>query len=317
MGRASKKKNRLRAVDGGIYSKLFESYQYKGLYKAYADLEKGKSIENIYGTMNSIVDFFNISTLEMLKIPAITKGGIIRNKFILLSSYIKYKRYCHHYFLTDNDLVLFLENQKIKKDSFGYLPDIIKEYCPPKEDKIIELNFFTGIIHLLDRRYSICFILSKGHDPETGKISDGFMLYHDRGDGEGSEDTATLPLDKNYIDDNLKQINNKNTVLNWRIIFNMFLYIDAFPEAIKSGPPPVKRLDFIKSLSNTTIGETEAIKGLYNNSSDHYMSPHLRRGHYRFLKSDRYKKKRFQTVFVRPAMVKGTADHIIDVEKAH
>jgi len=300
MGRASRKKNRLRGIDGGVYSKL---WKHEKAHKTFKAIESGKSVMFKDGSsIPTMLELFNYILEHDLGNAGVVACSI---------SFLEYQKYLgdyHNYFITDESLVLFLENQIVKDDDHKNSYSIIDEYCPIVKTegnaivKHVNIDVYCGVIHLINRKDSIAF---------------SFMA------SEGNTKASSLTCISNeggmigsYIENSISEIlkeamPEQKRVMN--IVLNMFLYIDAFPEAIKAGPPPVRRLDLIKSLSNTTIGETEAIRGLYDGS--HHVSPHLRRGHYRFLKSDRYKKKRFQTVFVRPAMVKGTADHIIDVDK--
>lgn len=91
----------------------------------------------------------------------------------------------------------------------------------------------------------------------------------------------------------------------WRIVLNLLMYMDAFPECVRDGCPTLhskgnRPVDYAKSWR---IGASDAIRETYRNGT----SPHMRRGHFRLLTSDRFKKKRGQTVYVKPTMVSGSA----------
>lgn len=91
----------------------------------------------------------------------------------------------------------------------------------------------------------------------------------------------------------------------WHVVFNLLMYMDAFPECVTEGCPQLhskanRPADYVKSLR---ISASEAIKETYRNG----MSPHMRRGHFRLLTSDKFTKKRGQTVYVKPTMVVGAA----------
>ncbi len=308
MGRASRKKSRPRAGNGNLYSKL----DLNGLNDArsmYKKVEKGRLINPQNGELYTIPSLHRQMIELNLHDP--DKIGAVTSE--LASMFYLYKNLYHNYFITSENIVDFIENQKISKKDIVYLSPIMQEYCPSKKHKYSLVEFYAAAIHLVNRKYSLFFHMSKGIKPGdfSLKISDMFALYYMRNDNCGSNDMGYIHLgDHDDLEETLDLVSDSETKKNWNIIFNMFLYIDAFPEAIRKGPPPITLPYGMTPLSNTTIGLSKSIRQMY---ADRSVSPHMRRGYYRFLQSDRYKKKRFQTIYVRPSMVKGTADHVIDV----
>ena len=91
-----------------------------------------------------------------------------------------------------------------------------------------------------------------------------------------------------------------------RLAVNALLYMDAFPECVIDGPPSFDKP--ITEPKAITIKASAAIRETYRNG----ITPHMRRGHFRFLQNERYTGKRFQTVYVKPAMVKGHAKTVVE-----
>ena len=101
-----------------------------------------------------------------------------------------YKGLYHNYFITDDGLVDFIENQKIKENDVYHIDNILKEYCPLEHDESVMQDFYAGAIHLINRKYSIFFHMLKGISVDTGKRSDIFSLYYVRNDNNGQNDTG-------------------------------------------------------------------------------------------------------------------------------
>ncbi len=309
MGRASRKKNRLRGKDGGVYSKVHFAPPHKEMMEMIKDIENKKVNRMLNPStikpFNNIREYISEANKMYYNAHENNPEESDLVKHEIARCYILSKGIYHNYFITDKDVQGFLEHQSIKKTDIEKMGSIIEEYCPLQVDITLRNEgFFAGVLHFIDQKHSLYFHML---DTGTKKILSCTRIN----DNREQNDTGYIYLDSSYSERTLWVINDKGMHKNWNILLNFFLYIDAFPLAIINGPPPVKRLDLVKSLSSTTISSTEAIRGF----SDLHMSPHLRRGHYRFLKSDRYKKKRFQTVYVKPSMVKGTADHVVDIAK--
>ncbi len=308
MGRASRKKNRPRAGDGNLYSKL-DLNDITDVLKEFKKVGSGYLTNPETGERYTKDDLF-CDVVESIYEYSSEDRGICATKSIAILSL--YKNLYHNYYVTSEKIVDFIENQKIKENDVIHLPHVLEEYCPPQKYKYFPQEYYAGAVHLLNRQYSILFFMVRGQ-PDI-KNNDCTLSWM-RNEGQRKNNIAYIPIGDCYDTAGaMSLIHEEEININWNIIFNMFLYIDAFPEAIKKGPPPVTIEHGMTPLSNTTIGLSKTIKQMY---ADRSVSPHMRRGHYRYLQSDRYKKKRFQTVYVRSAMIKGTADHVIDVtEKA-
>lgn len=92
----------------------------------------------------------------------------------------------------------------------------------------------------------------------------------------------------------------------WRIVFNLFMYINAFPSSVDERPPYLV-CGLLSGKTQSVVSASNAIREVYERSKS---CPHIRRGHFRVLKSERFTNKRYQSVFVKPTMVGGTASTV-------
>lgn len=158
-------------------------------------------------------------------------------------------------------------------------------------------------VHLPNRKESI-FITSA--DNAGGKINNltqnEVMVNYLRG-----EDIGYTPIRKDgtwVIEDD--GIDPEASQLNWRIVFNLFLYMDAFPECVSDGPPDLTCGE-IDGIAPIRVCGSKSIEDLFHQVKK---TPHMRRGHFRVLRSERFRNKRFQAVYVKPSMVGGSASTV-------
>lgn len=86
-----------------------------------------------------------------------------------------------------------------------------------------------------------------------------------------------------------------------KLIVGLGMYISAFPETVKDGPPDnLKHPSHHQYPDAKTIGISERIS-----LGGTHASPiaHFRKGHFRLLQSEKFTKKRFQAVFVHETFV--------------
>lgn len=115
-------------------------------------------------------------------------------------------------------------------------------------------------------------------------------------------------LEKNNAQNNYEEGMDRTRYEHVRLILNLFFYMSAFPENVLDGPP--NTVFNKKKGDQKTITISKEIADYLHENRD--VSPHLRRGHFRYLGSDHYTKKRGQTIFVKSSFVKGTAKTIIE-----
>lgn len=148
------------------------------------------------------------------------------------------------------------------------------------------------VVHLPFRKHSIMVC--------SAKMANATMVCYSRGD-----DVGYTPIYSSGWGEGWGENCNK---LDWRIIFNLFLYMSAFPECVTEGPPQLS-VGSASGEEQSCVSSSPAIEQVYQISKS---IPHMRRGHFRTLRSERYKNKRFQAIYVKPAMVNGDADSVIE-----
>jgi len=119
----------------------------------------------------------------------------------------------------------------------------------------------------------------------------------------GGEDyRASLTATK---DANIMNICNDNT--SFKVLLSFFVYCQYFTGVIKEGiPGNLKKQNHFKKFNNFKVTEN---KEIFTKSEK---KPHVRRYHFRYLKSDRYKNKKGCFVFVRESFIKGKANTVIN-----
>jgi hypothetical protein len=214
-------------------------------------------------------------------------------------------------FINSYEVADFLESNTINSKDINSMVSVIEDYI----DISVSKPYEVFCIHLPGRKYSLIvsitstditnsYIKRKGLNIHKDSIEIGNKLFigYIRNDGNGDEDTGYSILDSDIL-----EVSNSHNIpvrTNWRIILNTFLYMSAFPECVKEGVPNIYLDDEERKVKSKTVSISDAMKEAYSHGP---ISPHMRRGHFRFLKSDKYKGKRFQTVYVKPTMVKGHA----------
>jgi hypothetical protein len=103
---------------------------------------------------------------------------------------------------------------------------------------------------------------------------------------------------------------NKNEINDLtKIIFGFTLYLDAFPDVIREADS-VRHIGHYKGnrhyIRANDVVRTEA---------HHSVSPHFRRGHFRVLRSDKFKAARGKTIFINGVFVKGKAFDVLADDK--
>lgn len=203
----------------------------------------------------------------------------------------------HNFYIMDESLVEFLEKNDISNIEINYLIDIIQRYL--ETDK-----FKNGVaFHFAGRKDSafIDIMITKG--------------------SEENQNFLTLIMTTNgriycsYFSNNEIINDNSEFIIDRKkehcIIFNLFLYIDAFPQCLHDGPPNLTIKKPYLNLMNSAKVQAHPI--IIQQHKKSLTSPHFRRGHFKILKSERFSNKRFQTIYVSPTIVNGKSE---TVEKA-
>lgn len=218
-------------------------------------------------------------------------------------------------FIESIEVADFIESNIISDKDIDSVVSVIEDYVNISENRPYEVL----CINLPNRKYSLIVVISstnvihelfRNHS-QYDKIYTGNKIFigYIRNDGNGDEDEGFSLLDPPILD--FTNHENIQVRTNWRIILNTFLYMSAFPECVKEGVPNIYLDEDERKVKSKTVSISDAMKEAYSHGP---ISPHMRRGHFRFLKSEKYKGKRFQTVYVKPTMVKGHAVTVMENE---
>jgi hypothetical protein len=93
-----------------------------------------------------------------------------------------------------------------------------------------------------------------------------------------------------------------------KLLYNLLFYIDAFRDYLIDAPPgDMKIINHYKGDGKYLLKTHPSLL------EPGYTTPHFRRGHFRYLTSEHFIKKRFQTVFVRSSFIHGDAKTVIGI----
>lgn len=112
----------------------------------------------------------------------------------------------------------------------------------------------------------------------------------------------------------IESSNSLRAIRSYKLAVASLLYMDCFPECVVPGAPEyVKHPAHHKYKDQIDLSISPKImqKGTHASPTAHYRS-----GHFRFLASDKFKNKRFQSVFVCHTFVNGQAETILSPEDA-
>lgn len=222
------------------------------------------------------------------------------------------KKYINYYINSESLLKFFLDTRirdeiinEIDKIIPIYHTDYYEKSCAIKDGMRLESKdsgeafCLTGCCHGINLSRSIFFNITR-----TNKHT---VLFVGNGD-----DVATTPLsDTSKMRVNMTEDGIHGEML--RLALNLIFYMSAFPENVLNKPPDVV-CDKLNINNSKTISMSKEIAEYLHENRD--VSPHLRRGHFRYLGSEHYTKKRGKTIFVKPSFVKGHAVTVVENEKS-
>jgi hypothetical protein len=210
----------------------------------------------------------------------------------------------NNYFVDSFDLGNFFKNTKIKKEIIKDLKNIVSDIAQInfkdstilniEKNEVINGNVkrFLGCIFLKNLSRSLFFNISL--------LNDHLQIYVTNGDDNSSVEISDNP-------DKIDFINNDSEMI--RIVLNLIFYMSAFPEYVTDKPP--QDMCEKSNINNSkTISLSKDIADYLHETRD--IAPHLRRGHFRYLGSEHFTKKKGQTIFVKSSFVKGQAKTILD-----
>lgn len=192
-------------------------------------------------------------------------------------------------FIESVDVLDFLENSKPRKAD----RDLVVQAISDLSD-ICDGNGL--VVHMPKRKNSIA-LQPMGHEMLDGKFPGvDFCIMYQHFEDVGYFNSVNGSYDIDYLE--------KDPIA--RLIVNLFIYMAAFPSFVKEGPPTLS-IPYIGNIETLTVEAAKPIKDEYAQSK---ITPHMRRGHFRVLRSEVFKNKRFQAVYVNPSMVCGKASTV-------
>lgn len=209
------------------------------------------------------------------------------------------KKY-HSFYVIDESVIDFIKhtplNQKDMKQIYDVVFNVVSDY-----------RDYGFVVHMAGEDQSIIYTFGPDdrlYDPGYKNFQKGMGVQFKNFCKNEQGDIGFLSISEKdgLIGGNL--LSEASGVKQWIIFFNLCLYISAFPDHVKEGAPPIK-IDGLRSNS-TTIKASQQMKDVYRDG----VTPHIRRGHFRFLQSEVYKNKRFQAIYVKPSIVSGSASNL-------
>ena len=271
--------------------------------KHLTSLSKGNSIYNSKTdyTMNSISDYLLWMRNHYIdELPGIQP--LLLSSMTLLT-YTQWQGKYKTFYVTSPEIVDFIDHQSVTIEHSIVANDLMREEIP-----IVEISEFKGtyraaVVHFIDQTYSV-LLVHKEQNEDLSDDSDGIMYVK----GNSTDrDVGSIAIGDGLDPDLVNHTKIGSEVNVPKTMINLFLYMNTFPEAVLDGPPPIRLLESERKQRSISIGASETIKRMYVNG----ITPHMRRGHYRILKSEVFTKKRYQTIYISPTMVKGTASHVV------
>ncbi|MHB8132482.1 MAG: hypothetical protein ACYDEX_26305 [Mobilitalea sp.] len=222
-----------------------------------------------------------------------------------------------HIFIESSELCEVLTNMDIK-------------HIPSLDDMIaIRLIENTEIAETLEREesYTSCAVIHKGINNEafaliliTGNSKKSeikrnkaaiYLMTIDITDSQSAvkvipfDEEFGLPVYKNIGDNEIEKEKSKR---NLNLAINLAFYLRAFPECVRDGVPfnePMKYIEkngIIVKITKSFLDE----KGI--------ISPHIRKGHFRKLMSERFTNKKGQVIYIKETIVRGKAHTIEELK---
>lgn len=204
-----------------------------------------------------------------------------------------------HLFLVDRHLKYTLRDMNLT-DLKG-IKDILRSKGVEKDAFIAKVDLETKVVtfdfslHIPFEKFGYTFSLVLHEDSEM-------VLQFDDGDKTGA-----IPEEHYRI---LKNSDDKTELYLaslFRLATNLVAYIECFPEQVKDGVPHnVPSLSHDKSFHIETVDKLN----FQVNKSNKINAPHIRKAHFRRLRSDYFKNMKGKIILVQETMVNGRAKSV-------
>jgi hypothetical protein len=286
-----------------------EYTQYKSITK---ELFKDKLNKDIKVSLREFIDGLISILDDDIKQSYNTKDIITKHIFRAEYDYF-FNKHIYQYFIPSIDLINFMINSF--KTNIDY-NDLLNLLLIGKND--INTYFIINFPVKSDFK-SVLFAIDHYFDEKeksdkkliTYSISKTIDKYQTR--GSLNTDNFKLIMDeKNIKEYNTKFVENKthNVIPYLKLLIGMCLYRRCFPQSVRDGlPEDCSHPNHYKNGKTINIVD-ELIEAT---NSDRNITPHIRCGHFRLLKNERYINKRYQVIFIKECFVNGKAKTIEDV----
>ena len=250
--------------------------------------------------------YYANKVFELAENKTLDHIGVNEAYLIIDTLRLKYE----NYFIKNSELSDFFSNTQVKDEILENIIEICKENYTGKVTS--EMNFdiptdcvkMNGCIHTKSFERSLFFNISYYYNFK--KPADFGDKYATLTVTDG-DDVMFIPMLSSKSErSNLYANDVQGRML--RLVLNMIFYMSAFPENVLNSPPD-EECDKLNKNNSKTISISPTISEYLHENRD--VQPHLRRGHFRFLGSDHFTKKRGQTIFVKASFVKGEAKTVI------
>ena len=205
-----------------------------------------------------------------------------------------------HIFLKTNDLKTFLINTQIK-DYNNFIQFITdngeyKDFSNASTGKKLLAADFKICLHVPNETsgYSYCLSVDENQKTRIILLHNGLVITMDK------EKEKPFPFE------NPKTVEEFEDYESWKLIINLIYYMNAFPECVFEGIPKGFRLENgFKNKKIQLFLSDKIIEKTIKSTDGREIVPHFRVGHFRYLKSDYFTKKRGQVIFIDTCFVKG------------
>lgn len=117
------------------------------------------------------------------------------------------------------------------------------------------------------------------------------------------EHIATFSSESKYIKNPSNDFDKMDQKL-WYLFLNVFFYMKAYPECVVDGVPKGFRFEYPSVAKKVRLELSDKIVEKVSNGVSHVVTPHFRRGHFRYLRSEYFKNKQGEFIFIEETLVK-------------
>lgn len=244
-----------------------------------------------------------------LILPQTSYDAVLQTFLLTFLHYDVYGKILHLYFI-DKELRDFLCSCELMKydDLKSYIKDNGNFYPVNEMNKSRDSQFFDFpfCIHIQQEKYGYSF--------NCQIINGNFHLVAERRQAFMLKETEYKAL-INISDEELQPV-QKEFIKLYRLAFNTVTYINCFRDYVKDGVPEID----INEHSASNRKTVRVSKELQEEISEflktpEVRSPYIKRGHFMYLKNERYTNKHGQFVWRKPCMVKGLAKTVYTNEE--